>query len=75
VPARAHGPCGGGALRAVRRATGGEWRLRLHGEGMGPGVGDLSTHPAGTHQPGLLSTGEGLLSTGEVRVCSLQVRQ
>ena len=55
---RPDGPRGGGALRPVRRAPCGQRRLRLHGESVGPGDGDLSPHAAGTHQQSLLLTGE-----------------
>lgn len=55
---RPHGPRGGGAMRPVRRAAGGQRCLRLHGEGVGPRDGDLPPHAAGPHQPSVLVTGE-----------------
>ena len=58
LPARADGPRGRGALRAVRRPARGERRLRLHRARLGPRHRDLSTHAAGTHQPRLLAAGQ-----------------
>lgn len=55
VSARAGGPPGGRALRAVRRQAGGERRLRLHGEGVEPGARRVPAHVAGPHEPRLLA--------------------
>lgn len=55
---RPHGPRGSGALCPVRRAAGGQWCLRLHGQSLGPRDGDLPAHAAGPHQQSLLITGE-----------------
>lgn len=57
---RPHGPCGGGALRPVRRAAGGQRCLRLHGQSVGPWDRDLPPHAAGPHQQSVLVTGEQL---------------
>lgn len=53
-----HGPRGGRALRPVRRPAGGQRCLRLHGQSVGPGDGDLPPHAAGPHQQSVLITGE-----------------
>lgn len=66
---RPHGPRGRGALRPVRRATGGQRCLRLHGQSVGPRDGDLPPHTAGPHQQSVLITGE-RLHTHSV-VCAL----
>lgn len=55
--ARADRPRGSGAVRSVRRPARGVGRLRLHGEGVGPGNRGVSAHAAGTHQQSLLTAG------------------
>jgi hypothetical protein len=49
---------------AIRWETGGQWCLRLYGQSVGPGDGDLYTHPTGTHQPSVLITGRLLTTAG-----------
>lgn len=59
--ARADRPRGGSAVCSVRRPPCGVGRLRLHGEGVGPWDGGVSTYTAGTHQQSVLATGKQLL--------------
>lgn len=59
---RPHGPRGGGALRPVWRAAGGQRCLRLHGQSVGPRDRDLPPYAAGPHQQSVLITGEQLQS-------------
>ena len=60
VPACADGARGCRALRAVRRAQGGERCLRLHCESVGPRERELHPHTAGAHEPCLLLAGNAL---------------